>query len=432
MTKKIFQIVQAIYYLLPSFFRDQYADSRKLYWGHITTIRHKIKALRFLKMTLVKDIEQLGCKFDTLYQNANNPATVINPSKIRIGSSSIIKDKLYINAPDEIVYQIYAVNVIADTNALFINDRLVSSELGLTQRHHLPKRPEIFTIDEKKTYICNLYLDKKKRSDPSVIYISLLCEASYNYWHWTMEVLTKLNTISKVLKNDFLTKSNKYVFLIDERVPKQLIESIEYILQFKVDVNLLSPGERFFCDKLIYSPSQSYTLDNAINTPVPDKDFFVNHKATLNLKNKVLGCMPQKKKSHLPKKIYLYRKLHSMYRPIQNLNKLNQLMFKFNYNFIDPTTLSYSEQIEMFSNADIVVGMVGAGCTNILYMPEDSNAILFAPGTSGASFHIFQHLADVANVNLTYYITDPAYPDSIHSESAVNLKYLKELLSEYE
>jgi hypothetical protein len=430
--KFFFQIAQAIYYLLPSFLRAQYADSRRLYWEHLTTIRHKINALKFIQMTLVKDIEQLGCKFDILYQNTDNPATVIKPSKLRVKSVSVLKDKLYINAPDQIVYQAHAVNVIADTNALFINNKLLSRELTLTQKYHLPKRPEIFSIDIGKTYTCNLYLDKKKKSDPSVIYISLLCEASYNYWHWTMEILTKLNTISEVLKNDFLTKSNKYIFLVDERAPKQLIDSIEYILQFKVDIFLLAPGERFFCDKLIYSPSQSYTLDNAINTPVPDKDFFVNYNATLNLRNKVLGRMPQKNKGRFPKKIYLYRKLHSIYRPIANLNKLNQLMLKLNYDFIDPVTLSYSEQIQIFSNADIVVGMVGAGFTNILYMPEESNVILFAPGTSGASFHIFQHLADVANVNLTYYMTDPVYPDSIHSESVVNLKYLEELMGEYE
>lgn len=432
MQEKLFLILKSIYFLIPSFIRSQYIDTKELYHHIFWRVGKKLRKIFSKKLTLVNTIENLKVNYNILYSKTNKLPTKVNPSKIIADNFEYLKKELIISAPDSFVYEIESVNVIADTNALFVNNNLLSHELSVTEKFHLLKRPDIFQELEKELYVVRTNVSNNNASDISKIYISLLCEASYNYWHWTLEVLTKLILINDVIGDKIKTSPSKYILLVEKRVPEQLIESISYILKLKIDIKFLEPGERFYCKKLIYSPSLSLTLDNAINTPRPEKDFYVDFLTTKTLRDTVLNNITYKNTNNFSKKVYLYRKYHTNYRPINNQGGLNYLLHKLNFDFVDATTLTFSEQIELFSQVDLVVGMVGAGFTNMLYMKENTKVIMLAPATSGASYHIFQHIADVAKVDLTYFLTAPDHPDNIHSSSTVNIKYFKKLLSELE
>ena len=45
-----------------------------------------------------------------------------------------------------------------------------------------------------------------------------------------------------------------------------------------------------------------------------------------------------------------------------------------------PSRLTFGEQVKLFSEADVIVGSLGAGMTNILFAPPAASVVMFDPG----------------------------------------------------
>ncbi len=65
-------------------------------------------------------------------------------------------------------------------------------------------------------------------------------------------------------------------------------------------------------------------------------------------------------------KIFIFRPLDHG-RAILNFNEIKELMIKFGYKLVDSSKLTLREQISLFSGASEVVGIHGAGLTNIIF-----------------------------------------------------------------
>ncbi len=94
-------------------------------------------------------------------------------------------------------------------------------------------------------------------------------------------------------------------------------------------------------------------------------------------------------------------------------------------------SLAFTEQVELFRDAEIVVGASGSGLANLVFCSKGTKVIeLFPTSTADANFRLSRTL------NLDYFfLTDPAsklgtwgYDDYFVNDLKIELKELREIL----
>lgn len=223
--------------------------------------------------------------------------------------------------------------------------------------------------------------------------ISLLNKLDNNYFHWTLESLTRILLIYdkpffkdyKILVKDgalpFVKKSLCFLFNISEShiITKTLGENME--------------AEQAL---VISFPHIRNTETQLTNIYIPSVIKNLNALAHKRLQP---SCTERK---NLPKNFIISRK-KALSRRILNEEKLIEHLTPFNFESIVLETLSYEEQVALFAGAEKIISMHGAGITNIIYaknpilveiFPEERNirdAFYFAQITAalGIEHHLF-------------------------------------------
>ena len=101
-----------------------------------------------------------------------------------------------------------------------------------------------------------------------------------------------------------------------------------------------------------------------------------------------IGRVPQEKY------VFLSRGNAPQGRTIINENEFTEEIMKFGFETIDPGDLTFSEQMELFSAARVVIGAHGSALANIIAMQEESRIIELA-GENYVRWHVKKLSADL-------------------------------------
>lgn len=173
---------------------------------------------------------------------------------------------------------------------------------------------------------------------------------SANYYHWCVEILPVLGLIPKLNGMKAIT----------------LIRNIKR----KLHIQKVTEGlfDTFFHDcpilvRELYTVSGLFPIYGAFR-PEPVLNFW--KKSGGNAKN--------------IKRIYLTRKNASR-RRLVNENQILGILRPLGFEAIDCDILDLTEQKKVFESAEIVVGIHGAGLTNLIHCQEETKVIeIFGPG----------------------------------------------------
>ncbi len=429
---KVITFLKLFYYILPRVIREQYQDSLSFY--KLVLIRNFDKLRKKtlgLSVTLVNNINKLNSSIEILHEEKNRVSEISKP-KLYIDGKHYYREKLEGKVPNINVYLLSNIDIIGWTDALIYKSKMYHNELNEMQIIHDLKRWDIFTkiSDKKDEY--RLTVTNEEKNDDDTVYITLLKEHSVNYYHFITEGLPRLITIISVLKNAANIDIKDCTVLIDEEMPPQSIEVIKNLLPKSTKIKEVEKGCQVKCSKLIYCTPLWISLDNTTSLPNPKKEFFVDKYALKIVREAIMALVDNKNKKPLKnKKIYLQRS-NTKLRAITNILEVEKLLYKYDFEFVDAGSLSFDEQINLFSQADIIIGASGASFTNILFMKEDSTAISLYPSAQSTNYYVFQPLADIANINFIHFLTNPAEnSDSVHANASVNIDELNKLLIKY-
>jgi capsular polysaccharide biosynthesis protein len=197
-----------------------------------------------------------------------------------------------------------------------------------------------------------LYLPKPEKVN-SACYVAA-SNYSTGYPHWIMEVLPRLYGLA--------------AFPLDERptlvfagkLAQWQIDTLE-ALGFG-DYQRIALDNRFLAVKSLYFPSYV----GRPGTPHPSGCQWVRETIMKHL------ALPNNET--VRKRLYITRRLTSR-RHILNESELAPILTKYGFEIIEAETLSFAEQVKLFSQAEAVAAPHGAGLTNLLWVPSSCKVL---------------------------------------------------------
>ena len=207
----------------------------------------------------------------------------------------------------------------------------------------------------------------KKKVKGSVISLLAGGGANNNYFHWLYDVLPRLgileDTKEKIKPDYYLIPNNKHSFQ----------EETLNLLGISPNKLLLSNNYRHFSFDEIYITDHPYNLTN--NTSIDHEN--IPYWISDWLKKKFL--IKKNIEAIRVNKIFIDRDdvdpKRNSNRRISNENELRDFLKKENFDFIKLSEISFLKQINIFYNADIIVGLHGAGFANLSFCKSGTKVV---------------------------------------------------------
>lgn len=292
------------------------------------------------------------------------------PEYFELSDSKIVE----VDSPDIYIAELKNVSIMSGCGAIFTKKGCILDILANDKRNR---------YDYVSAPICRFYKNKiyyryngKETINKGIMLVGV---APFNYYHFTYEILSRLEYIEERYEDKSIP------ILVDERALNvaQQKELFDIINRFNRPYICLKENILYKVNELIY-PSMNIwfpvnVTGNGNNIP---EDFAVSESAVNNIKKAVLtrnySSTSESKKAALPKKIFISRKDTSNSRLI-NEDEVAKLFEEYGFKIVLTSDMSFREQVELFENVDAVAAMSGAAFANICYCRPNTRIICFIP-----------------------------------------------------
>ena len=198
-----------------------------------------------------------------------------------------------------------------------------------------------------------------------------------NYWHWLFDVLPRL-----AICNKFYSLDKIDFFLLPDSTKRFQYETLD-ALNISIKQRLSSAKFRHIkTQKLIITDHPVVTSGN------PTKDIMnIPEWIPLWLRDKFLKRFVSKNIKNI-KNIYIDRNDNSSklkpQRFIANEDEVKNILIKNNFTSIKLHELKFSEQVNLFYNAEKIIGLHGGGFANLIFCKPGTKVLEFKSLNSGA------------------------------------------------
>jgi len=265
-----------------------------------------------------------------------------------INNIKFIKKKITYKNKSYKVYEIDDCRIYTNTNDVaYIKDNIIIPGASLQMRNNLNQ-------NVKFNHVINNGTPKYCKNINNRVF-SLLCDvdANNNYFHWFFDSLPKYFFYKKFYK----FKKNDY-FIVPNLKHNYQIESLK-ILKIKNIINAYDE-KHIRTNKLI-----TMNFKHTINHPL----WLIND---LKKAFKINRFNLIKKQT----KLFILREgINNLARGIENKEDLIHFLRSKNFLIINPSKLTFLNEIKLFNSAKIIIGLYGAALTNIIFCKNNANVI---------------------------------------------------------
>lgn len=294
--------------------------------------------------------------------------------------------------------------------AYLIGDVLLNEP---SYQYRYKKNLKIYNAKPELNFCINKGTPRLKRKIKGTVF-SLLSggAAKNNYWHWMFDTLPRIGIFQKAKLN---IRPNYY--LVPSIAKKFQIESLQSL---DISKEQLIDGNKFkhlFCENLIATSHPVVFKNNPsnsmLNVPIWTIKWLRKNFLKLNIKCRKLY-----------KKIYIDRKIDSSIgqRRIFNHDLFLDFLKKRGFEIIYPENFNFLEQIKIFNSADIIIGMHGAGLTNIIFSTKKTKIIEIGTRESG---NLYSNLAKKCKLNYYKVLEKNLSKDLLFQNFYINVNFKK-------
>lgn len=313
---------------------------------------------------------------------------------IGITSDDRIKVEV-INIEKDLKYKTYKIiggklytDRIQDT-AIILDNKIVEGP-SFQLRGTLGSNSEIFNSKVMDNIVLKVGTPRRLRNLNGIV-LSLLTggAGNENYWHWLYDVLPRIGLCNKLVR-----LSEIDFFLLPNLSKKFQNETLDCL-----DI----PKHKRLS-------SEKYRHIKAKELIVTDHPVVVTGNSTRDIQNIPSWIMLWLKKNfndqkitnnkNIKNKIYIERDSENFknisLRSISNENEVKRYLLKNNFISIKLGEIKFSEQVDLFYNADCIVGLHGAGFANLVFCKPGTKVIEFRSSDAG---YAIANLAKKNNLN---------------------------------
>lgn len=218
----------------------------------------------------------------------------------------------------------------------------------------------------------------------------------FNYYHWMIEILPKLQFLEKI--PGFFSN---YPLLISDDVEKiSNFREVLNLLKVDKEIIFLPKNELFFIKNIVYFDTQNNIPFNLRDGYHYKKYYTLLSKNSIfYMRNSILkGLHDYPGIQKLPKRVFFSRKNE---RRKYNKEDVLSCLIKYGFSEVFMEDMSFIDQVYIMLNAEYIAGPTGAVWTNIIFSE---------PGTKGlcwmaqefSEFSAFSTLAYFVDVDLRY------------------------------
>lgn len=237
-----------------------------------------------------------------------------------------------------------------------------------------------------------------------------------NYGHWINENLPQLQAIKYYIEET----GNNPILLINPDPPSWLIDLLK----------LMGFAEEDWMEwKYIYAE-----VDKLI---VPKLNYIHSFEAHPNpigkkwARKTILENKDTVDKSTYPSRIFMSRQ-GSQRRKIENFEEVKEILNQYGFEFYRPENLTTEEEINVFSQADVILGVAGSNIAGIIY---SSNATLIEILPYDQYMPVYYTLANELDLEYMYIMGEDVTKESEndqHKNIVVDIDELKQNLQNIE
>jgi hypothetical protein len=225
--------------------------------------------------------------------------------------------------------------------------------------------------------------------------IAITGSSDTNYYHWILEVLSKLQYIQLLPKN-----YRHYPILISEKA--QQIPSIKKffdLFAIKNQIIWLHSSQQYRIDDLIYITPPNYIAPNlALGKKYDATNCYINTDSIQYLKKIALTQQKQESNVSSRKRIFLARK---HFIRSYNQNDVVNLLAHYDFDIIYLEDLSFLQQVDLMQQAEIIIGPTGAAWTNLIFANSEVKALTWIAREAG-DFSGYSSLARHVGIQLDF------------------------------
>jgi len=217
-----------------------------------------------------------------------------------------------------------------------------------------------------------------------------------NYWHWLVDVLPRL-----ALCNKTVHLSEIDYFLLPDHIKKFQIETLD-CLNIPRQKRLSSKKFRHISAKKLIVTDHPVVISGDATQDTHNiprwiilwlKEVFLNKKFKTNKinKNKIYIDRGESDRNYLPQ------------RQISNEDEVKKYLLKNNFISIKLQDIDFVKQIDLFHNAECIVGLHGAGLANLVFCKEKTKVVELRSSNAGP---MYENIAKKNNLNYNSIISE--------------------------
>lgn len=267
------------------------------------------------------------------------------------------------------------------------------------------------------------WLIRDKNLEPLSVAASFLDACSSNYAHWLTEVLPRIVLFCAQ------ERCKGIPIIINDGLHENIMESLYRVIGDDREVIKLSIGKSLNIDCLYtvsmvgYVPFEQRTTNASGFSHGKFSPYAFDQMSSI-----LINSNGDRVSNPLPKKIFIRRNSGS--RKVLNAPDLEKLLESKGYVTVEPETLTFSQQVQLFSNAEEVIGSSGAALANIIFCRPGTKITILMSRYLGSIYWYWQNMACVSGNVVQYCFGDQVENSKggIHSDFFISPKEIAEIL----
>lgn len=278
-------------------------------------------------------------------------------------------------------------NIFGGLGLIISGNHILNDELfEYNGEEYGKKSPHVSIIKDKKALLNH----NNKSTNTFDIGVNISCGHDANYFHWLIECLPKLL---------WLDSSNLYsdapIFILKSLHPN-LRAAFDRVNQNKHKTIEIEFGVNYNIKKLIYPSPLSRINDKYIGQSIFGVDSVLSKKWLKELSFALSGNYKSSKKPF--RKIFLSRRTGR--RTMQDSDELEASLSQVGFETIDVNDYSLDAQIELFSQASVVVAPSGATLTNMLFCQPGAEIVVLVPSHEATNYYLWTNLGNILGLKV--------------------------------